>query len=204
MKEYFTLMFGLVFVQNFVLNQFLGLCPFLGVSKRKAAAVGMGAAVVFVMAVSCAATFLFHEWVLVPFGAGQYLDIAGFILLIAALVQFVEIVMKKTSPGLYRALGIYLPLISTNCAVLGSTQLKIADYSSAIALGRMTFLEGFFQNVLIGLFGGIGFALALFLMAGVRERLELAPVPAALKGLPAAFIAAACMAMAFFGFSGMV
>lgn len=203
MKEYLALMFGLVFVHNFVLNQFLGLCPFVGVSKKKSAALGMGAAVVFVMVLACASTFLLYELVLVRFGMAMYLDIVGFILLIAALVQLVEIVMRKATPGLYKALGIYLPLICTNCAVLGSTQMRVTGLSAKIASGEMSFMAALTENTALGLFGGIGFALALFLMAGIRERLENAPVPKALAGIPIAFIAAAGMALAFFGFAGM-
>ena len=204
MEEYLTLMFGLVFVQNFVISQFLGLCPFLGVSQKKSAALGMGAAVIFVMALSCIVTFLFYFLVLIPLGSGDYLDIVGFILIIASLVQFVELAVKKLSPSLYEALGIYLPLICTNCAVLGSTQLKIAEFGQKVSAGTMSFWDAFAQNVIIGVFGGVGFALAMFLMASIRERLDSAPVPESLKGMPVSFITAACMALAFFGFTGIL
>ena len=198
MKEYLALMFGMVFVQNFVLNQFLGICPFIGVSKKRDSAIGMGMAVIFVMAMSCFATMCVYKLVLIPNGLEQYLDIISFILIIAALVQLVEIVMKKVSPDLYQALGIYLPLISTNCAVLGSTQMRMVDYAA------LSLPEALAKNTALGIFGGIGFTLALFLMACIRERLELAPVPKALRGIPIAFIAAAGMALSFFGFTGIV
>ena len=204
MKEYLLLMFSLIFAQNFILSRFLGLCPFVGVSKRLAAALGMGTAVVFVMTMSCAATFLFYHYVLAPFGMGDFLDIVGFILVIASLVQLVETIMKKTAPGLYASLGIYLPLITTNCAILGATQLRLADLSGQAAAGAIGAGEAFLQNTALGLFGGMGFALALFLMASIRERLEEAPVPKALQGVPIAFIAGAAMALAFYGFQGMV
>ena len=197
MRDYFTLFFALVFVQNLVLNQFLGLCPFVGVSRRRDAAVGMGLAVVFVSGVACFATMLLYRLLLVPYGIQDYLDIVSFILVIAAIVQFVEIVLKKTAPALYRALGIYLPLITTNCAVLGATQIRLLDYA-ALPLG-----EALLKNTLLGVFGGLGFLLALFLMASIRERLETAPVPESFKGAPVSFIAAAGMALSFFGFSGM-
>ncbi|MCC8180932.1 MAG: electron transport complex subunit RsxA [Planctomycetes bacterium] len=198
MSEYFTLMFGMIFVQNFVLNQFLGICPFIGVSKKRDSAIGMGMAVIFVMALSCFTTMLILKLVLIPYGLQDYLDIISFILIIAALVQFVEIVMKKLAPDLYQALGIYLPLISTNCAVLGSTQMRMMEYSA------LSLPEALAKNTALGVFGGIGFTLALFLMASIRERLELAPVPRALRGIPVAFLAAAGMALSFFGFTGIV
>jgi electron transport complex protein RnfA len=204
MKDYLTLALALVLVQNFVFSQFLGLCPFIGVSKRREAAMGMGLAVIFVMTVSCLATFLVRAWILAPFGAEDYLDIVSFIVVIASIVQFVEIVMKKTTPALYAALGIYLPLISTNCAVLGSTQMRVTGLSARMAAGEISFADALGQNVCVGFFGGVGFALALLLMASVRERLEYAPVPECLKGVPIAFLSAAAMALAFYGFAGMV
>ncbi len=198
MRDYLTLMFGMVFVQNFVLNQFLGICPFIGVSKKRDSAVGMGLAVIFVMGLSCFCTMLIYKMLLIPNGLDQYLDIITFILIIAALVQFVEIVMKKVAPGLYQALGIYLPLISTNCAVLGSTQMRMVDYAA------LSLPEALAKNTALGIFGGVGFTLALYLMACIRERLELAPIPKALRGIPIAFLAAAGMALSFFGFTGIV
>ncbi len=198
MKDYFTLLFGMIFVQNFVLNQFLGICPFIGVSKKRDSAIGMGLAVIFVMGLSCFATMFIYKVILIPAGLENYLDIITFILIIAALVQFVEIVMKKMAPDLYQALGIYLPLISTNCAVLGSTQMRMTDYAQ---LGLPSALA---HNTALGIFGGVGFTLALFLMANIREKLEFAPIPPALRGVPIAFLAAAGMALSFFGFTGIV
>lgn len=198
MRDYFTLFFGMIFVQNFVLNQFLGICPFIGVSKKRDSAVGMGMAVIFVMGLSCFSTMLVYKMVLIPNALHEYLDIITFILIIAALVQFVEIVMKKVAPDLYKALGIYLPLISTNCAVLGSTQMRMVDYAA------LSLPEALAKNTALGIFGGVGFTIALYLMASIRERLELAPVPRALRGIPIAFIAAAGMALSFFGFTGIV
>ena len=198
MKEYLILMFGMVFVQNFVLNQFLGICPFVGVSNKRDSAVGMGMAVIFVMGLSCFITMSVYKLLLVPYGMENYLDIMSFILIIAALVQFVEIVMKKATPELYKGLGIYLPLISTNCAVLGSTQMRVIDYSA------LPLAEALMKNTALGIFGGIGFTLALYLMANIRERLETAPIPPALRGVPIAFLAASGMALSFFAFTGII
>lgn len=198
MKEYLVLLFALVFVQNFVLSQFLGICPFIGVSKKRDSAIGMGMAVIFVMGVACFVTMLVYKLLLVPYNLQNYLDIMSFILIIAALVQFVEIVMKKVAPPLYQALGIYLPLISTNCAVLGSTQMKVAEWAD------LSLAEALLKSTCLGVFGGIGFTLALYLMAAIRERLESAPIPAGLKGIPIAFIAAAGMALSFFAFTGII
>ena len=198
MKEYLVLMFGMVFVQNFVLNQFLGICPFIGVSKKRDSAIGMGMAVIFVMGIACFVTMLVYKLLLVPYHLQNYLDIMSFILIIAALVQFVEIVMKKLTPDLYQALGIYLPLISTNCAVLGSTQMRVINYA------ELSLPEALIKNTALGIFGGIGFTLALYLMASLRERLESAPVPQALRGVPIAFLTAAGMALSFFAFTGII
>jgi len=202
-REYFALMFGLVFVQNFILSQFLGLCPFIGVSKRRDSALGMGISVIFVMALACIVTMLFYKLVLTAkrwehLEMGEYLDIVSFILVIAGLVQFVEIVMRKIAPALYQMLGIYLPLITTNCAILGATQMRLAQY------GKLPLAEALLKNTVLGVFGGLGFTLAILLMAGIRERLEQAPVPQCMRGVPIAFISAACMALAFFGFGGIV
>jgi electron transport complex protein RnfA len=150
------------------------------------------------MGLSCFCTMLVYKKVLIPYGLEQYLDIISFILIIAALVQFVEIVMKKAAPDLYQALGIYLPLISTNCAVLGSTQMRMTDYA------LLSLPDALAKNTALGVFGGIGFTVALFLMSTIRERLEQAPVPPALRGIPIAFLAAAGMALSFFGFTGIV
>lgn len=204
-KEYFALMFGLVFTQNFVLSQFLGLCPFFGVSKKRDSAIGMGLAVIFVMTMASVVTMLIYKGIflhpaLEKYHMAEYLDIASFILVIASLVQFVEIVLKKVAPALYKALGIFLPLITTNCAVLGVTQIKLTEFAKP----EYSLAQAVWLQALYGIFGGIGFTLALYLMAGVREHLETAMIPESMKGIPIAVIAGCCMALAFFGFQGFV
>ena len=189
--SYFAIIIGAIFVNNVVLAQFLGICPFLGVSSKVETSLGMGAAVTFVMALSAVVTWLIQTYVLVPLGI-EYMQTIVFILVIAALVQMVEIVLKKVSPSLYQALGIFLPLITTNCAVLGVAILMIQK--------EFSLLQGVAYNVATA----IGFALALVIFAGIRERLELDGVPAAMKGIPIALITAAILAMAFMGFSGLV
>lgn len=189
--SYFAIIIGAIFVNNVVFAQFLGICPFLGVSSKVDTSLGMGAAVTFVMALSSIVAWLIQEYILVPFGI-EYMQTIVFILVIAALVQMVEIVLKKVSPALYQALGIFLPLITTNCAVLGVAILMIQK--------EFDLLQSFVYSVSTA----IGFALALVLFAGIRERLELDGVPAAMKGVPVALIVAAILAMAFMGFSGLV
>ncbi len=197
LKTYLGLILVYAFIQNFVLAQFLGLCPFVGVSKKRDSAVGMGLAVIFVMTMASIVTLLLYKLALTPYGMDAFLDIVSFILVIASLVQFVEIVMRKVAPSLYRTLGIYLPLITTNCAILGATQLKVKEFADLDLTSALA------QNTVLGIAGGLGFTLALYLMAGIRERLELAPVPESMRGAPITFIAAACMALAFFGFAGL-
>ncbi len=185
-----------ILIQNFVLARFLGLCPFFGVSKRLSSALGMGMAVIFVMTIASVFTWGMNTFVLIPNNVG-YLQTIVFILVIAGLVQLVEMALQKFSPALYEALGIYLPLITTNCAVLG-----VALINTGINLftnKTYTFIEALVNGVA----SGIGFTLALVLMAGIRERLELARVPKAFKGLPVAFVSAGLMALAFLGFSGL-
>ncbi len=190
MREIVTIILATVFVENFVLSKFLGICPFLGVSKKLSSAFGMSGAVIFVMTVASAVTWLINEYILTNFKMG-YLQTISFILVIAALVQLVEIVLKKFIPSLYKALGIFLPLITTNCAVMGVAILNIRrDY-------------GFGHSVLFGFSAGVSFMLALILFAGVRERLEQCDVPKCLQGLPIALISAAFVSMAFMGFSGL-
>ena len=189
--SYFAIIIGAIFVNNVVFAQFLGICPFLGVSSKVDTSLGMGAAVTFVMALSSVVAWLIQEYILVPFGI-EYMQTIVFILVIAALVQMVEIILKKVSPSLYQALGIFLPLITTNCAVLGVAILMIQK--------EFDLLQSFAYSVSTAL----GFALALVLFAGIRERLELDGVPAAMKGVPVALIVAAILAMAFMGFSGLV
>ena len=189
--SYFAIIIGAIFVNNVVFAQFLGICPFLGVSSKVDTSIGMGAAVTFVMALSSIVAWSIQEFILVPFQI-EYMQTIVFILVIAALVQMVEIILKKVSPSLYQALGIFLPLITTNCAVLGVAILMIQK--------EYNLLQSFTFSVATA----IGFAMALVLFAGIRERLELDGVPAALKGNPIALITAAILAMAFMGFSGLV
>jgi len=179
-----------IFVNNFILSRFLGICPFLGVSKQVETAIGMGLAVTFVMALASAITFVVQYSVLDPLGLG-YLQTIAFILVIAALVQFVEMIIKKSSPSLYQALGVYLPLITTNCAVLG------------VALLNIQYEYNFVETIFNGTGAALGFTLAIVLFAGIRERLETSAVPKALEGFPIALITAGLMAIAFLGFSGM-
>ena len=188
---YFAIIIGSIFVNNVVLAQFLGICPFLGVSSKVETSMGMGAAVIFVMALSALVTWLIQTYILVPLGI-EYMQTIVFILVIAALVQMVEIVLKKVSPSLYQALGIFLPLITTNCAVLGVAISMIQK--------EFTLLQGVTYNVATAL----GFALALVIFAGLRERIEFEEAPKAFQGVPIALITASILAMAFMGFSGLV
>ena len=189
--SYFAIIIGAIFVNNVVLSQFLGICPFLGVSSKVETSMGMGAAVTFVMALSAVVTWLIQNYILVPFEI-EYMQTIVFILVIAALVQMVEIVLKKVSPSLYQALGIFLPLITTNCAVLGVAILMIQK--------EFTLLQGVVYNVATAL----GFGLALVIFAGLRERIEFEEAPKAFQGVPIALITASILAMAFMGFSGLV
>ena len=180
-----------IFVNNFVLARFLGICPFLGVSKKVETALGMGMAVTFVLTVASAVTWLVQRFVLAPLGV-EYLQTIAFILVIAALVQLVEMVVQKTSPVLYQSLGIFLPLITTNCAVLGLAVLNIQkDYS-------------FLEAVVFAVGAAVGFTLALVLFAGLRERLDLCPVPEAFRGTAIAMVTAGLLSLAFMGFAGLV
>ena len=186
----YTLLAG-IFVNNYVLQKFLGICPFLGVSKKSNQALGMGVAVTFVMLCATAVTWPIQIWVLNELNLG-YLQTIVFILVIAALVQFVEIVLKKFIPSLYKSLGVYLPLITTNCAVLG------------VAIENMTQEYGFVRSMFSSLGVGLGFMIAMLLFAGVRSRLENCPAPKAMQGLPITLIAASIVSLAFFGFTGVV
>ncbi|WP_426350841.1 electron transport complex subunit RsxA [Alloiococcus sp. CFN-8] len=191
MKELIIIAIGSALVNNVVLSQFLGLCPFLGVSKKVETAAGMGAAVTFVLTVASLCTSVIYKYILVKTDTA-YLQTIVFILVIAALVQFVEMVLKKISPGLYNALGVYLPLITTNCAVLGVALLNVQN--------SYTILEG----TINGLATAIGFTIAIVIMAGIREKIEFNDVPEAFKGSPIVLITAGLMAIAFFGFSGII
>lgn len=180
-----------IFIENFVLNQILGLCPFIGVSSRTESAVGMGISVTFVMVMAGVATWGVQNLVLVPYSL-EYLQTVSFILIIAALVQFVEMVIKKLAPALYKALGVFLPLITTNCAVLGVALINVRR--------NYRLLESSFH----ALGGGLGFMLALVIMSGIRERLAISEVPVAMRGAPIAFITAGLLATAFMGLSGLI
>ncbi|MDE5621726.1 MAG: electron transport complex subunit RsxA [Alistipes sp.] len=182
--SYFAIIIGAIFVNNVVLAQFLGICPFLGVSSKVDTSLGMGAAVTFVMAIASVVAWLIQTYVLVPLDI-VYMQTIVFILVIAALVQMVEIILKKTSPSLYQALGIFLPLITTNCAVLGVAILMIQKEFSLL------------QSVAYSVATAIGFALALVLFAGIRERLDFEDVPQAFKGIPIALVTAGILAIAF-------
>lgn len=190
MSEIFMIMLGAVLTENFIFSKFLGICPFLGVSDRPSTALGMGMAVTFVMSISSAATWIIYHYILVAFGL-EYLRTIAFILIIAALVQVIEMFMKKYVPALYEALGIFLPLITTNCAVMGATLINIDNEYNLIT------------SVLYGTFSAVGFTLAIVIFAGVRERINFANPPAAFRGIPIALIAAGLLAMAFAGFQGI-
>ncbi|MBA7634629.1 Na(+)-translocating ferredoxin:NAD(+) oxidoreductase complex subunit A [subsurface metagenome] len=191
MNELIAIFLGMVLINNFILVRFLGLCPFFGVSKKLGSAVSMGIAVTFVMTIASIATWLIYHYILIPFDM-EYMYIIIFILVIATLVQIIELFIKKTNIALYFSFGIYLPLITTNCAVLGITLILIyQDYS-------------FLGSVVAALGGGLGFTLVLAMMSGIREKLELANAPKAMKGLPIAFIIATLLGLAFSGFGGMI
>ena len=187
-----------IFVQNFVLVKFYGICPFLGVSKKVDTALGMGMAVTFVMTLASVMTYFCQTLILVPLHI-EYMQTIAFIVIIAALVQFVEMFLQKSIPSLYSSLGIYLPLITTNCAVLGVALLNVRTASVISDSASYTFIE----SVINGFAAGIGFMIAIVLFAGVREWLEYSDIPKALKGLPIALISASLLAMAFLGFQGM-
>ncbi len=187
-----------IFVQNFVLVKFYGICPFLGVSKKLDTALGMGMAVTFVMTLASIMTWLCQKYILMPLNI-EYMQTIAFIVIIAALVQFVEMFLQKSIPSLYSALGIYLPLITTNCAVLGVALLNVRTASVISTSASYTLIE----TIINGFSAGVGFMLAIVLFAGVRERLESSKIPKALEGMPIALISASLLAMAFLGFQGM-
>ncbi|MCR5827658.1 MAG: electron transport complex subunit RsxA [Bacteroidales bacterium] len=198
--EYILIIISAVFVNNILLSQFLGVCPFLGVSKKVSTALGMSAAVTFVMALATCVTYLLQYYVLMPLGI-EFLQTVCFILVIAGLVQMVEIIIKKISPSLYQALGIFLPLITTNCAVLGVALMVVQKQFS---FGGEAHMLNLGQSVVFAIASAIGFGLAIVLFAGIREQLEISNVPKSFRGVPIALITAGIMAMAFMGFSGMV
>lgn len=194
---YILIVITAIFVNNIVLSQFLGICPFLGVSKKVESALGMGAAVAFVLTIATIVTYLIQKFVLEP-NALEYLQTIAFILVIAALVQMVEIVLKKVNPGLYQALGVFLPLITTNCCILGVAILVAGGTYNA---------QGLEPNLLTGIIfafsTAIGFALALTIFAGMREQLSMMNIPMGMQGMPIALVTAGLLAMAFMGFSGV-
>ena len=188
--ELLAIMLGAILANNFIFSQFLGICPFLGVSKKVDTAVGMGIAVTFVMGLASAVCFFVNNYVLMPLGLG-YMQTVAFILVIASLVQFIEMFLQKSMPSLYTALGVYLPLITTNCAVLGVVLLNVqSNYN-------------FIESVVYGITGGLGFLLAIVLFASIRERLVFADYPKAFEGFPIALVTAGLMALAFMGLSGL-
>ena len=182
---------GAILANNFIFSQFLGICPFLGVSKKVDTAVGMGIAVTFVMGLASAITWAVNNFILVPLDL-MYMQTVAFILVIASLVQFIEMFLQKSMPSLYTALGVYLPLITTNCAVLGVALLNIQESYN------------FIESVVYGITGGIGFLVAIVLFASIRERLVFAEYPKSFEGFPIALVTAGLMALAFMGFSGLV
>jgi electron transport complex protein RnfA len=190
--EYIIILIGAVFVNNIVLSQFLGICPFLGVSNKVSTSVGMSGAVLFVMTIATTVTYLLHQYVLVPMGL-DYLRTITFILVIAALVQMVEIILKKVSPPLYQALGVFLPLITTNCAVLGVAILALGMEDGSLI-----------KAVFFAISNSAGFALALIVFASIREFLELADLPEGMKGVPINLLVAGLLSLAFLGFAGLV
>jgi electron transport complex protein RnfA len=198
--EYIIIIISAVFVNNIVLTQFLGICPFLGVSNKLSTAMGMSGAVVFVIALSTLVTYLLQYYVLVPLGI-EFMQTVAFILVIAALVQMVEIILKKISPSLFKALGIFLPLITTNCCVLG---LAIIVVAKEFSFGGEPHMLNLAESVIYATASAIGYGFALILFAGLREQLELNNVPKVLKGTPIALITAGILALAFMGFSGLV
>ena len=191
METLFPIALTALLVQNVILSQFFGICPFIGVSKKTESAIGMGLAVTFVMVVSSSVSWLVYEYILVPCDM-TYMRTITFILVISSLVQFVEMVVKKFSPKLYKLLGVYLPLITTNCAVLGIAVLSIDNQYNLI------------ETIVFSLFSALGFTLVIYLFSVIRERLELAPIPEALRGVPIALITASIMSIIFMGFGGIV
>ena len=199
--EYILIIISAIFINNVLLSQFLGICPFLGVSNKLSTAIGMSGAVCFVITLSTVVTYLLNQYLLIPLNL-TFLQTISFILVIAALVQMVEIILKKISPSLYQALGIFLPLITTNCAVLGvAITVVTKEFSFG---GEAAHLLNLGESVVYALATSLGYVLAMILFAGLREHLAMCDVPKSFKGLPIALITVSIMAMAFLGFSGMV
>lgn len=200
MIEFLMIIVSAMFINNFVVVQFLGICPFLGVSKDCKSALGMGLAVTFVMTITCLITYPIYTFILIPLEI-EFMEIIIFIFVIASIVQMIEMVLKRFSPSIYNAMGIYLPLITTNCAVLGVAELVIdsAQIASLIGISASSMNMGY--AVLYGLFAGLGFTLAIVLMSGLREKITRLPITKSLKGFPIAMITACFIAMAFYVFA---
>ncbi len=191
MMHLLAILITAIFLENFVLNQILGICPFIGVSNKMDSAIGMGLAVTFVMLLAGVSTWCVNQYLLIPLQL-EYLQTIAFILIIASLVQFIEMVIKKTAPNLYQALGVFLPLITTNCAVLG------------VALNSVTYEYNVLESVVYGFATGIGFLIAIVLMAGIREKIEYNDIPKTFQGTATVLLTACLMSIAFMGFSGMI
>ena len=191
MSELIAIFLSMAIINNFILARFLGLCPFFGVSKKLSSALSMGFAVTLVMLVASVATWIINNYILIPFGV-EYMNIIMYILVIAALVQMIELFIKRTNLTLYNALGIYLPLITTNCAVLGITLINAQESYSLL------------ESIAASLGGGVGFLLVLIIMSGIREKLEVADTPRSMRGLPVAMLVGMLLGLTFFGFGGMI
>ena len=203
----FAILVSVIFVNNFVFSRFLGLCPYLGVTKDTPSAIGMGMAVIFVMTMASIVTWPLYRYFLAPNALVKGLELAkvlrttSFILVIASLVQFIEMLLQKVNPGLYKALGIYLPIITTNCAILGVAFLNIDTFFNK---DGSPVPGSYLGSIVQGFGAGLGFTLAMILMSSVRERMEMANIPRALQGVPIAFVTAGLMSMGFLGFSGLI
>lgn len=199
--KYLIIILSTILVNNVIFSQFLGICPFLGTSKKTSTALGMGAAVIFVLTLATLVTWLTNQYILMPLGLDKFMQTIAFILIIAALVQMVEIILKKISPSLYTALGVFLPLITTNCAVLG---VSLTVVSKEFSYGGATHMLNLLESVVYAAGTALGFALALVIFAGIREHIDLMEAPEGMKGTPIALITAGILAMAFMGFTGIV
>ena len=201
--KYLIIILSTILVNNVIFSQFLGICPFLGTSKKTSTALGMGAAVIFVLTLATLVTWLVNQYILIPLGLDKFMQTIAFILIIAALVQMVEIILKKISPSLYTALGVFLPLSTTNCAVLG-VSLTVVTKPFSFVKGEATQLLNLGESIIYAVGIALGFALALVIFAGIREHIELMEAPKGMKGTPIALITAGILAMAFMGFTGVV
>ena len=199
--KYLIIILSTILVNNVIFSQFLGICPFLGTSKKTSTALGMGAAVIFVLTLATLVTWLVNQYILIPLGLDKFMQTIAFILIIAALVQMVEIILKKISPSLYTALGVFLPLITTNCAVLG---VSLTVVTKEFNYGGVAHMLSLGESIVYAGGIAIGFALALIIFAGVREHIDLMEPPKGMKGTPIALITAGILALAFMGFTGIV